>query len=294
MMRTGIFFHYQEGERLRDFPQALDGILDKDNVLLYDAHYPLKQPSSFDLDPIPKELLYRVHTPEMVERVIRSGAFEGALLSVAGTVSAAIRIWKGEIDNAFVFTGYGDHHAGSHFFGGGCYFNGAAIAISQLREHFGAQRLAIVDTDAHHGDGTWEVFKNDSDVLYVCLCSSNHPEVNNNVNIRVPWMVSDEEYLRLIREDFLPRLESLQPETIFWNWGYDGTRGDYGDIGLSQNAPVRLAHEFKRAATKLCDGRLIVVLCGGSRRDLARDLIPQVISVLSEQGTNTASKSDMK
>ena len=114
--RTGIFFHYQEGERLRDFPQALDGILDKDNVFLFDAFYPSKPSSSFDLEPLPKELLYQVHTPEMVERGVRSGAFEGALFSAAGTVAAAIRIWRSEIDNAFVFTGYGDHHAGRHSF----------------------------------------------------------------------------------------------------------------------------------------------------------------------------------
>jgi hypothetical protein len=51
-MRMGIFFYYQKGERLRDFPEALKGILEKENVFLYDAFYPLKPPSSFDLDPI--------------------------------------------------------------------------------------------------------------------------------------------------------------------------------------------------------------------------------------------------
>jgi hypothetical protein len=57
MKRTGIFFHHQEGERLRDFPQALAGILDRDNVFLFDAFYPLKPPSSFELQPIPEETL---------------------------------------------------------------------------------------------------------------------------------------------------------------------------------------------------------------------------------------------
>ena len=281
--RTGIFFHYQDGERLRDFPQALDGILDKDNVFLYDAFYPLKPPSSFDLEPISEDALYQVHAPEMVERVRRSNAFEGALLSVAGTVSAAVRIWRGEIDNAFVFTGYGDHHAGSHFFGGGCYFNGAAIAIHELRHHFGAKRLAIVDTDAHHGNGTWEIFQDDAEVLYVCFCSGSPSDKNNKVNIQVPWRVSDEEYLNLVRGNFVPRAKAFQPEAIFWNWGYDGTQGDYGDIGLTPDSHVRLAQEFKRTADQLCRGRLIVVLCGGSRRDLAHRLIPQLVRVLAGQ-----------
>jgi len=283
MKRTGIFFHYQEGERLRDFPQALDGILDKDNVFLFDAFYPLKPPSSYDLEPIPEELLYRVHAPGMVEQVRKSGAFDGALFSAAGTVAAGVRIWRGDIDNAYVFTGYGDHHAGSDFFGGGCYFNGAAIAIGELRKRFGAKRFAIIDTDAHHGNGTWEIFESDPEVLYGCLCSNRSWEKNNKVNIQVPWQVNDEEYLRLVREGFLHRARAFQPEAIFWNWGYDGTQGDYGDIGLTPDCHVRLAQELKGAADNICYGRLIVVLCGGSRRDLAHRLIPQLIRVLAGQ-----------
>ena len=112
MKTTGIFFHYQDGERLRDFPEALEGILSLDNVLFYDAFYPLKTPSPFDLKTIPIDIVGQVHTSELIARVSKSPAFEGALLSASGTVAAAIRIWNSDIDNAFVFTGYGDHHAG--------------------------------------------------------------------------------------------------------------------------------------------------------------------------------------
>lgn len=284
MQRTGIFFHYQDSVRLQDFPDALEGILDKDNVFLYDAFYPSKPPSSFDLEPIPDEWLHQVHSSEMVERVRGTGAFEGALFSAAGTVAAAIRIWRGEIDNAFIFTGYGDHHAGKNSFGGGCYFNGAAIAISQLRRQFGAKRLAIVDTDAHHGNGTWEIFEDDGEVLYVCLCSGGRREQNSKVNVQVPLRVSDEGYLGLVDDNFLSRAAAFEPEAIFWNWGYDGTQGDYGDIGLTPDSHVRLAQVLKSAAGRLCQGRLVVVLCGGGQRDLATRLIPQVISVLAGEG----------
>ncbi len=283
MKRTGIFLHYQEGERLRDFPQALEGILEKDNVFLYDAFYPLKPPDSFGLEPIPLELLYRVHSLAMVERVRRSPDFDGALFSAAGTVAAAVRIWQGEIDNAFVFTGYGDHHAGRDSYGGGCYFNGAAIAISELRHRFGARRFAILDTDAHHGDGTWDIFEADDDVLYVCFCSAPDQEAHHKVNVRVPWRTSDQEYLRLARDKALPHVKAFQPELVFWNWGYDGTQGDYGDIGVSPDLHAGLARLFKGAADELCQGRLVVVLCGGSRRDLARRLVPQVVRVLARE-----------
>ena len=281
MKQTGIFFHYQEGERLPDYPQALDGLLDKDNLFFYDALYTDEAPTSFDLEPLPKELLYQVHTPKMVERVIRSGVFEGALFSASGTVEAAARIWRREIDNAFVFTGYGDHHAGRDSFGGGCYLNGAAIAIHQMRQQFEVERVAIVDTDAHHGNGTWEIFEDDPATLYTCFCSEDYPERNNNVNIRVPGRVTDEEYVSLVGESFSPRAEAFQPQIMFWNWGYDGTQGDYGDIGLTPNAQLRLAREIKRAADKLCQGRLIAVLCGGRQRDVARSVIPVIIRVLA-------------
>ena len=270
-MRTGIFFYYQEGERLRDFPQALKGILEKDNVFFYDAFYPSKPPSSFDLESIPFEMLYQVHTTEMVEEVRKTGDFEGALLSAAATVRASEKIWMGEIDNAFVFTGYGDHHAGTQFFGGGCYFNGAAIAIKVLRKRCGAKRVAIIDTDAHHGDGTWEIFEADPDVLYVCFCADPYWEENNKVNIQVPMRVKDEEYLKLIREGFSPRVKIFQPEILFWNWGYDGTQGEYGDIGLTPECHILLAKELKAMAVENSGGRIIIVLCGGRLRELARD-----------------------
>ena len=70
------------------------------------------------------------------------------------------------------------------------------------------------------------------------------------------------------------------PEIVFWNWGYDGTVGEYGDMGLSPEVHLKLAAQIKHVAEETCSGRLIIVLCGGSRRDLARSLIPQVIKTL--------------
>lgn len=280
-MPTGLFFHYQQGERLRDFPQALEGILDKDNVFLFDAFYPFKPKSSFDLDPIPQEALSRVHSPEMIRRVQLTRDYEGALFSAAGTVAAANRIWSGEITNAFVFTGYGDHHAGSDFYGGGCYFNGAAVAIHDLRAKRGGHRFAILDTDAHHGDGTWELFQRDPEVLFACFCSGSASEENSNLNIRVPYPVDDDVYVDLVRDVIEKKVRPFGPHTLFWNWGYDGTIGEYGDMGLGPHVHVRLANVMKTAADEVCGGRLVVVLCGGSRRDLAASLIPQIIRVLA-------------
>ena len=280
-MFTGIFFHYQQGERLKDFPDALGRTLSRPNVFFYDAFYPLKPGSSFDLEPIPPASLYKVHTPQMVQRVMATGEYEGALYSAAGTVSAAIKMCTGEITNAFVFTGYGDHHAGGDFFGGGCYFNGVAIAIQELKERFNIKKFAVVDSDAHHGDGSWALFENSPDVLYVCLCSGPDEIQNRNINIHVPSAGDDDTYLSLFRDALEQHVRVFHPQILFWNWGYDGTTGEYGDLGLTAEVHVRLALELKSLADEVCNGRLIVVLCGGSRRDLASMIIPGVVEVLA-------------
>ena len=279
-MSTGIFFHYQQGERLKDFPDALGGILSRPKVFFYDALYPGKPESSFDLQPIPPASLYKVHARQMVQRVMATGNYEGAMYSAAGTVSAAVKVAAGEITNAFVFTGYGDHHAGGDFFGGECYFNGAAIAIRELKERFNMRKFAVVDSDAHHGDGSWALFENDPDVLYVCFCSKPDAIGNCNINIQVPSAGDDDTYLSLFKDALRQKVAVFHPEILFWNWGYDGTTGEYGDMGLTAEVHARLALELKRLADEICNGRLIVVLCGGSRRDLASMIIPAVVEVL--------------
>ena len=281
MRKTGIFYHYQQGERLRDFPGLLEGILDKPNVFLYDAIYPLKPKSDYDLEAAPSDLLAQVHTPRMLAQVAHSPYYETALYSAGGTVQAAELIWRGEIDNAFVFTGVGDHHAGRDFFGGGCYLNGAALAIAHLRGGFGARRFAIIDTDAHHGDGTWDIFQDDPEVLYVCLCGGGYREHNNKINIPIPWQTGDGEYLAQIEKEFGPRARAFRPQLILWNWGYDGTQGEYGDIGLSLDCHEKIAEKLRGMAEEVCQGRLLVVLCGGSGRGVASYAIPRIIRRLA-------------
>ncbi|MFH1087289.1 MAG: histone deacetylase, partial [Chloroflexota bacterium] len=174
-----------------------------------------------------------------------------------------------------------DHHAGRDFFGGGCYFNSAALSIAALRRHRAATRFAIVDTDAHHGDGTWDIFQNDPSTLYVCCCGQRSTQHKSMVNVSIPWRVTDEDYLAIVEQECVPRLVEHRPDLIYWNLGYDGTSGDYGDIGLSPGCHAELARILRDAAWNVCRGRLITVLCGGSRRSLATYIIPRVISVLA-------------
>jgi len=282
MKRTGIFFTYFEGERLRDFPQALAGILDKENVSYYDAVYNSRN-GLFYLEPVSEELLLKVHSQIMVQKVKQTGDYESALYSAGGTVQAAREIRQGKIDNAFVFTSFGDHHAGKNFYGGMCYFNGAALAITALREK-GIRRFAIVDTDCHHGDGTRDIFGNDGDVLHICFCHLDYADGHNNVDILIPYQTSDEEYLAKMKQQFVPRMMIFKPEFIFWEFGYDATRGEYGDKGITKDCHLELARLIKEVADRVCCGRLITILCGGSGRALAAYTIPRIIDCLAELG----------
>ena len=282
MKRTGIFFTYFQGERLKDFPQALAGILDKENVSYYDAVYDSRH-GLYYLEPLSEDFLLKVHSRSIVQEVKLTGDYESALYSAGGTVQATEEIRQGKIDNAFVFTSFGDHHAGRTFYGGMCYFNGAALAIVALKEK-GIRRMAIVDTDCHHADGTRDIFNNDRNVLHICFCHQDHADTQNNVDIRIPYRNSDEEYLNRLRQEFMPRVLAFEPEYLFWEFGYDATRGEYGDKGLTRDCHPELARLIKEAADKVCQGRLITILCGGSGRAMATYTIPRIIDCLAELG----------
>ncbi len=279
MTRTGIFFTYFQGERLKDFPGALDGLLDKPNVSYYDAVYGSRD-GLFYLEPVAERVLLKIHSHRMIESVKNTRDYEAALYSAGGTVQGAEEILRGKIDNAFVFTSFGDHHAGRDFYHGMCYFNGAALAIAMLKEE-GIKRFAIIDTDSHHGDGTRDIFRWDSEVLHVCFCDQDYSDRDNKIDIRIPNPTTDEEYLSKVKQVLIPRIEGFRPEYIFWEYGYDATKGEYGDKGLNRDSHIRLAELIKTAADKICKGRLIVILCGGSGKDTATYTIPRIISVLA-------------
>ncbi len=204
-------------------------------------------------------------------------------------MTAAERIWLGELVNAFAFIGAGGHHAGRDFFGGYCCFNDVAIAVERLKEAHGLRRVAILDTDAHHGDGTRAIYQDDPTVLHVCLCGTDYVSGDGTkVDVEVYRRCleagpgSDEAYVEAAAAAFGARVRSFRPDLIVWYFGFDGHRGDYADLGLTAACYQALAGLTLEAAREICSGRLLVVLGGGSRTDLASSLIPPIIARLAE------------
>jgi acetoin utilization deacetylase AcuC-like enzyme len=285
---TGVFYHpsfsrrsyLTVGTRLADFPRALDGILKKDNVRLYEP------------EPVSRQLLLKVHTLDLLEEVKRDPLCSTAWTSAGGVVSAGETIARGEITNAFVFIGAGGHHVGREFFGGFCCFNDVALCIVNLREEFGLKRFAIVDTDAHHADGTRDIVRDDPDVLHICFCGTDYESADGTkVDVAYPDPREDGErerpmndrYFELVARYALDRVSRFKPDLLFWYFGFDTHQGDYGDIGLSGPCYWNMADLMKDLSEKVCGGKLEVVLGGGSHQPLATYLIPAIIERLAVQ-----------
>ena len=197
------------------------------------------------------------------------------------------RVAAGELANAFCFIGAGGHHAGRNFFGGYCCFNDVVIAVRHARRAGRIRRVAILDTDAHHADGTRDLVTDDPEALHVCICDGEYTSPDGTKVDRAapdPWTLDaspDRAYLDLVQQTFPSRAERFCPDLAVWYFGFDGHRGDYADIGLTAEAFLVVADMMMKVAGRVCEGKLVVVLGGGSRTNLATALIPPVIACLA-------------
>jgi len=284
--KTGIFYHpsfsrrsyLTVGARLADFPMALDPVLAGGKTRMYEPA------------PVSRDLLLKVHTADLLEGVKGDPLCSTAWHSAGGVVSAGEKIAGGEITNAFAFIGAGGHHSGRDYFGGYCCFNDVALCIVNLREKFGLKRFAILDTDAHHGDGTRDLFRDDPDILHVCVCGTDFESPDGTkVDISYAGLPGgrgeepavNDAYFELVARNFPGRASRFGPDLVFWYFGFDTHRGDYGDIGLTGPCYWNIAIMMRNLARDACGGKLEVVLGGGSHTQLATYLIPPIIERLA-------------
>jgi acetoin utilization deacetylase AcuC-like enzyme len=277
-MTTGVFFHKQFrgrewliiGDKFQNFPKAMERQLRLPSVRL------------FEPKTVSEDLLLRVHTQRFVRHLQTSWYCEGALLSVGGCVEATEKILSGDLQNALVFTVAAGHHAERDSAWGGTYASCAGPAMVNAREKFGRKRVAILDTDRHHGNGTRDIFLHDSDVLHVCFCSWDRVEGDNTkicVNIASPH--TDDAYMEKVEKEFISRAREFEPDMILHNLGHDTCELDYGDIGLTEAFFPRLTELINRCAREVCQGRYLVLTHGGSRKEVAESIFPKIIEILA-------------
>ncbi|TEA74194.1 histone deacetylase family protein [Allopusillimonas ginsengisoli] len=222
---------------------------------------------AFLRDHLPAEGLYPIDP----DTFLNPHTLDAAMAAAGAGITAVDAIMDGEYRNAFCAVRPPGHHARPAQAMGFCFYNNIAVAAAYALARYGLQRVAIIDFDVHHGNGTEEMFAHDPRVM---MCSffqkdlfPNHwqsPCPENMVNIPVDAYTRGDD-LRLVAEDlWLPRLRAFKPEFIFVSAGFDGHREDgMGQLGLVEADFAWLTHRIMELAHATASGRIVSFLEGG-------------------------------
>jgi acetoin utilization deacetylase AcuC-like enzyme len=206
------------------------------------------------------------------------GGYEIAALS-AGLATAALRsVLKGEVDNAYALSRPPGHHCTADWPNGFCLLNNIAVAIRAAQAEGLARRVAVVDWDVHHGNGTEAIFWEDPEVLTISLHQErNYPldtggvearggaaGLGFNLNLPLPPGCGEVAYLYAMDRVVLPALEQFRPEVIIVACGFDAAAVDpLGRMLLTAASFRRMTRRIMQAADALCGGKLVLVHEGG-------------------------------
>ncbi|MEM1689004.1 MAG: histone deacetylase [Candidatus Hadarchaeales archaeon] len=222
----------------------------------------------------------------------RENTLEIALLAAGGALIAGRLVAEKKADNTFALVRPPGHHASSDFGGGFCYLNNVAIMTKDLLNVF--DRIMIFDFDAHHGNGTQDIFYTDPDVLYLSIHqfplypgTGRVEEIGEgrgrgfNVNVPVPPGTGDGEYATIIEEVVCPIAEQFEPGLIAISAGFDGHIWDpLTQLELSSEFYGWMAERILETAKKVCGGRVVFVLEGGYNLKALGESVTNVIKAL--------------
>ena len=167
---------------------------------------------------------------------------------------------------------------------GFCFFDNVAVGIRHATDFHGLQRVALIDFDVHHGNGSQDIFRDDSRVL---MCSifeqgiypfADDVSGRNMVNVGLPSRSGGAAFREAVTSHWLPALEAFAPQLIYVSAGFDGHRDDdMGNLGLVEADYAWVTREIVRVAKRHCGGRVISCLEGGYSLDsLARSVVSHV------------------
>ncbi|QGZ55250.1 histone deacetylase family protein [Paraburkholderia acidiphila] len=288
-MTTGFFSHpdfllHEMGEWHPECPARLQAIEDQliasriDGLIERDESAPLATEAD----------LLRVHTQAHIDFIRNLAPKEGyasvdpdtlmnphtwqaALRAAGAAIAATDAVLAGRYENAFCSVRPPGHHAEPARAMGFCFFNNIAIAARHALEVHGLQRVAIVDFDVHHGNGTEAAFAGDPRVL---MCSFfQHPfypysgaenPAPNMVNLPIAARTKGMEVREAIDIMWLPRLHEFKPEMVFVSAGFDAHReDDLGNMGLVEDDFAWITEQIREIAGRYAKGRIVSSLEGG-------------------------------
>ena len=210
------------------------------------------------------------------------GTWEAVLRAVGGAVAATDAVLSGACDNAFVAVRPPGHHAEVGKSMGFCFFDNAAIAARHAQRKHGLGRVAIVDFDVHHGNGTEDCFTGDQRVLMVSTFqhpfypySGTDSRAPNMLNVPLGRGADGEEFRTVVSEQWMPRLREFQPEMILISAGFDAHYEDeMGGLKLLERDYAWVTAQLTELAEECAQQRIVSMLEGGyALSALARSVV---------------------
>ncbi|MFN4283957.1 MAG: histone deacetylase family protein [Alphaproteobacteria bacterium] len=251
-----------------------------------------------------EEQLARVHPPELVrallaavpqagqamidgDTILSSGSGEAALRAAGAVCAAVDAVMRGEIRNAFCAVRPPGHHAEPEQPMGFCLFNNVAVGALHARAVHGLARIAVVDFDVHHGNGTQAAFEADADLffasshqlpLYPGTGSVVERGVGNIFNAPLPPGSGGVEFRAAWAERLLPALREFKPQFVLISAGFDAHEDDpLANLNLTDADYAWITREILAVAEECCEGRVVSTLEGGYDLDaLARSVSAHV------------------
>jgi len=205
------------------------------------------------------------------DTALNSHTFHAALRAVGAVLAATDAVMAGEMENAFCSVRPPGHHACRSRSMGFCVFNSIAVAAKYALERHGLARVAVVDFDVHHGNGTEDILSDDERVLMVGFfqhpfypySGTEHTAANMH-NLPIPAYTKGAPIRELIDKYWIPLLEDFKPEMIFISAGFDAHReDDLGQLGLTEQDYAWITARLKNVAQRHAKGRIVSSLEGG-------------------------------
>lgn len=235
-----------------------------------------------------KAQLVRVHAKEYIDEIFSLAPKAGlvrldgdtamgpmslsATLHASGAVILATDlVMSGKAKNAFCCVRPPGHHAGRANSAGFCIFNHIAVGVAHAMSQHKIKRVAIIDFDVHHGDGTEDIFKDNPNVM---LCSTfQHPfypysgaesRSSNMINLPLPAKASGKDFKKVFETEIKPALLAFKPEILYISAGFDAHVNDpLADLALTTQDYVWITEFIKKIADNCCESRIISSLEGG-------------------------------
>ena len=288
-MKTGIITSdtYQNHNTGEGHPEKIDRVtavienfkkLDNKNLIW-------KKPSNFE-----RSILIKTHSKDYIEQVdlsfpqsgfkfldgdtvVSPGSKDATKDAVGSIISAIDGVEKKEFKNAFCCVRPPGHHAEKEKAMGFCIYNNVAVGANYLIEKYKYKKVAIIDFDVHHGNGTQDIFYNDKNVLYISThqypyypgsgSEKENGKYNNVLNIPLEAGTSGKEYLNAY-EKVLDKLKEFKPEFLLFSAGFDAHKNDpLAQLRLSSEDFYTITKRTLEVAKSYCNGNVVSILEGG-------------------------------